>query len=85
MMRSHGTDTPRETYQFGKKGDRIYDAISKLFPSTSRTIPLCLCYSWDVTANQSTMMCAYMIKWSFIHLKKCGQNIRKLLIDFTIQ
>ena len=29
MMRSHGTDAPREIYQFGKKGDKIYDAIEK--------------------------------------------------------
>ena len=29
MMRSHGTDAPREIYQFGKKGDKIYDAIDK--------------------------------------------------------
>ena len=29
MMRSHGADAPREIYQFGKKGDNIYDAIEK--------------------------------------------------------
>ncbi len=29
MMRSHGTDAPREIYQFGEKGDKIYDAIEK--------------------------------------------------------
>ena len=29
MMRSHGTDAPREIYQFGKKGEKIYDAIEK--------------------------------------------------------
>lgn len=29
MMRSHGTEAPREIYQFGKKGEPIYDAIEK--------------------------------------------------------
>ena len=29
MMRSHGTDAPREIYQFGKKGEIFYDAIEK--------------------------------------------------------
>jgi alpha-D-xyloside xylohydrolase len=29
MMRSHGTDAPREIYQFGQKGDKVYDAIEK--------------------------------------------------------
>lgn len=29
MFRSHGTDTPREIWNFGKKGDPAYDAIEK--------------------------------------------------------
>ncbi len=29
MFRSHGTDTPREIWQFGEKGDMFYDAIEK--------------------------------------------------------
>ena len=29
MMRSHGTDVPREIYNFGEKGEPIYDAIEK--------------------------------------------------------
>ena len=28
LMRSHGTDTPREIWQFGEEGDRFYDAIA---------------------------------------------------------
>jgi alpha-D-xyloside xylohydrolase len=27
MMRSHGEGYPRELYQFGQKGDKVYDAI----------------------------------------------------------
>ena len=30
MMRSHGTNTPREIYQFGRKGEPVYDAIEKM-------------------------------------------------------
>ncbi len=29
MMRSHGTDTPREIWQFGEEGEPFYDAIAK--------------------------------------------------------
>jgi alpha-D-xyloside xylohydrolase len=29
MMRSHGEGSPREIYQFGKKGDKIYDSDEK--------------------------------------------------------
>jgi alpha-D-xyloside xylohydrolase len=28
MMRAHGTDTPREIWQFGDEGDRYYEAIA---------------------------------------------------------
>ena len=28
LMRSHGTDSPREIWQFGKQGDRFYEAIA---------------------------------------------------------
>ncbi|MGB8358794.1 MAG: TIM-barrel domain-containing protein, partial [Bacteroidales bacterium] len=61
MMRSHGTDAPREIYQFGKKGDRIYDAIEKSIKLRYSLLPYIYSVSWDVTANQSTMMRALML------------------------
>ncbi|MBN2093255.1 DUF5110 domain-containing protein [candidate division KSB1 bacterium] len=56
MMRSHGADAPREIYQFGKKGDKIYDALEKFINLRYRLLPYIYATSWDVTANQSTMM-----------------------------
>lgn len=56
MMRSHGTDAPREIYQFGKKGDKIYDAIEESIDLRYRLLPYIYSTSWDVTAHQSTMM-----------------------------
>jgi len=61
MMRSHGTDAPREIYQFGKKGDRVYDAIEKAINLRYRMLPYIYSASWDVTANQSSMMRALMM------------------------
>jgi alpha-D-xyloside xylohydrolase len=61
MMRSHGTDAPREIYQFGKKGDEIYDAIEKFINLRYRLLPYIYSTSWDVTANQSSMMRALMM------------------------
>ncbi len=55
MMRSHGTDAPREIYQFGQKGDKVYDAIEKFIHLRYRLLPYIYSASWDVTANQSTM------------------------------
>jgi len=61
MMRSHGTDAPREIYQFGKKGDKIYDAIDKAINLRYSLLPYIYSISWDVTANQSTMMRALVM------------------------
>jgi alpha-D-xyloside xylohydrolase len=64
MMRSHGTDAPREIYQFGKKGDKIYDAIEKYINLRYNLLPYIYSTSWDVTANQSTMMRALVMDFA---------------------
>ncbi|MFZ0454181.1 MAG: TIM-barrel domain-containing protein [Ignavibacteriaceae bacterium] len=64
MMRSHGTDAPREIYQFGKKGDKIYDAIEKYINLRYYLLPYIYSASWDVTANQSSMMRALVMDFA---------------------
>jgi alpha-D-xyloside xylohydrolase len=64
MMRSHGTDAPREIYQFGKKGDKVYDAIEKYINLRYSLLPYIYSVSWDITANQSTMMRALMMDFA---------------------
>ncbi len=64
MMRSHGADAPREIYQFGKKGDPAYDAIEKYINLRYRFLPYIYSASWDVTANQSSMMRALMMDFA---------------------
>jgi alpha-D-xyloside xylohydrolase len=61
MMRSHGADAPREIYQFGKKGEKVYDAIEKAINLRYSMLPYIYSTSWDVTANQSTMMRALVM------------------------
>jgi alpha-D-xyloside xylohydrolase len=61
MMRSHGADAPREIYQFGKKGDVVYDAIDKFINLRYQLLPYIYATSWDVTANQSSMMRALVM------------------------
>jgi len=56
MMRSHGTDIPREIYQFGKKGEPIYDAIDKFINLRYTLLPYIYSVSWDVSKNKSTFM-----------------------------
>jgi alpha-D-xyloside xylohydrolase len=61
MMRSHGTDAPREIYQFGKKGDKIYDAIEKYINVRYALLPYIYSTSWEVTSKKSTMMRALVM------------------------
>lgn len=64
MMRSHGADAPREIYQFGKKGDKVYDAIDKYINLRYRLLPYIYSTSWEVTAGQSSMMRALMMDFA---------------------
>lgn len=64
MMRSHGTDAPREIYQFGKKGDTYYDAIEKYINLRYSLLPYIYSVSWEVTANHSSMMRALVMDFA---------------------
>ncbi|MDP9959570.1 glycoside hydrolase family 31 protein [Chryseobacterium lathyri] len=61
MMRSHGTDVPREIYQFGKKGDVVYDAVEKFIRLRYSLLPYIYSVSWDVSKNQSSFMRAFAV------------------------
>ncbi|OKS85872.1 glycoside hydrolase family 31 protein [Mucilaginibacter polytrichastri] len=64
MMRSHGADAPREIYQFGNKGDKVYDAIAKFINLRYRLLPYMYAASWDVTAHQSSLMRALVMDFA---------------------
>ncbi len=64
MMRSHGESYPREIYQFGEKGTPIYDAIEKYINLRYSFLPYTYSTSWDVTANQSSMMRALVMDFA---------------------
>lgn len=64
MMRSHGADAPREIYQFGKKGDIIFDAIEKYINLRYSLLPYIYSTSWDVTANRSSMTRALVMDFA---------------------
>lgn len=64
MMRSHGAEAPREIFQFGNKGEHIYDAIEKYINLRYRLLPYIYSTSWDVSANQSSFMRALMMDFA---------------------
>ena len=56
MMRSHGTDIPREIWQFGEPGDPIFESLAKSIRLRYRLLPYIYSTSWDVSANDGTFM-----------------------------
>ena len=56
LFRSHGTDTPREIYQFGNKGDWAFDAQVKFVDLRYRLLPYIYSLSSKVTRQGYTLM-----------------------------
>lgn len=56
VFRSHGTDTPREIWNFGKPGDMFYDAIEKCIKLRYRLFPYIYSMAADVTKKDYTIM-----------------------------
>ena len=61
MMRSHGADAPREIYQFGQKGDEVYDAIEKFINLRYSLLPYIYSSAWNVTHNHASLMRALVM------------------------
>ena len=50
VFRSHGADAPREIWQFGRKGEPVYDAIEQMIRLRYRLIPYLYSTAWQVTS-----------------------------------
>ena len=68
MMRSHGADTPREFFWYGKAGEPVYDALVDAVKLRYSLMPYLYSTAWDVSHNQSTFMRALFM--DFINDKK---------------
>ena len=56
VFRSHGADAPREIWQFGKKGEPVYDAIEKQIRLRYTLIPYLYSTAWQVTSNNESYL-----------------------------
>ena len=56
VFRSHGADAPREIWQFGKKGEPVYDAIEKSIRLRYRFIPYLYSTAWQVTSHNESYL-----------------------------
>lgn len=64
MMRSHGTDAPREIYQFGQRGDWTFDAIEKYINIRYQLLPYIYSTSWDVASKSESFMRALVMDFA---------------------
>ena len=64
MMCSHGTETYRELYYFGKSGEPIYDALLAAVKLRYRLLPYIYSTAWDVTKNRGTFMRALWMDYA---------------------
>jgi alpha-D-xyloside xylohydrolase len=56
MFRSHGTDTPREVWQFGEPGSMFFDTLVKFINLRYRLLPYIYSVAWKVTNDDYTLM-----------------------------
>ena len=56
VFRSHGADAPREIWQFGKKGEPVYDAIEKMIRLRYRFLPYLYSTAWQVTSSNESYL-----------------------------
>lgn len=55
LFRSHGTNIPREVWNFGKAGEPIYDAIVKCIERRYQLLPYTYSLAHEVSAHNYTM------------------------------
>ncbi len=61
MMRSHGTCTPREIYQFGERGSWEFDALERSIRLRYRLLPYMYATAWNIRSNGDTFMRALVM------------------------
>jgi alpha-D-xyloside xylohydrolase len=56
MMRSHGTDIPRDIYQFGQRGDWSFDVQEKFINLRYSLLPYTYSTAWQVTSQAGSFI-----------------------------
>ena len=64
MMRSHGTETYRELYYYGKPGEPVYDALLQAVKLRYRLLPYIYSTAWDVSKHRGTFMRALWMDYA---------------------
>ncbi len=77
MFRSHGTDTPREIWNFGKEGDPFYDAIASSIRLRYRLMPYIYSLAGSVRLSSDTIMRSLL--FDFPDDKKASLNHQEFM------
>ncbi len=64
MFRSHGTDTPREPWNFGRPGEMFYDAILKFIKLRYRLMPYIYSIAAAVNQEHDTILRSLMFDFA---------------------
>jgi len=67
MMRSHGTEVPRELYYYGSTGEPVYDALLGAVKMRYSLLPYIYSLAHDVNANNGTYQRALMMDFKNDH------------------
>lgn len=82
VMRSHGTEVPREFYYYGTAGEPVYDALVDAVKLRYRLLPYIYSTAWQVTKNDDSHMRPLSAEfpddrrtWDMAHEFMFGRNI----------
>ncbi len=64
MMRSHGTEVPREIYLYGQAGDPVYDALVAAVKLRYRLMPYVYSTEWEVSSAGGTFQRALVMDFA---------------------
>lgn len=64
MFRSHGTDTPREPWNFGSPGDIFYETVLKLIKLRYRLLPYIYSLAAEVHRNHASILRSLMFDFA---------------------
>ena len=67
MMRSHGTEVPRELYYYGQAGEPVYDALLGAVKMRYSLLPYIYSLAHDVNANNGTYQRALIMDFKDDH------------------
>jgi alpha-D-xyloside xylohydrolase len=76
IFRSHGTDTPREPWNFGNPGDIFYDTILKFINLRYHLMPYIYSAAADMNQNNTTLMRSLMFDFAE------DENVKELSDSF---